>query len=200
MQTSPVFACFLDASKAFDLVNHKILFSRLIEKGFPAHLTRFLLSWYIDQCLCVRWENSLSDCFSITNGVWQSGVLSPILFTLYMDDLLKALECLGVGCFGDSLYYAGALCYADDLVLLAPSPSALRIMLCCCEKFAVSRGLRFNAAKTQLIRFSYSPSSNCLAHIMFCNHHLPFVDTVTHLGHLLHFNLSDASDMQSEAS
>ena len=38
---SPVFACILDASKAFDLVNYKILFSRLIEKGFPAHLTRF---------------------------------------------------------------------------------------------------------------------------------------------------------------
>ena len=132
--------------------------------------------------------------FSITNGVWQGGVLSPILFTLYMDDLLKELECLGVGCFWDSLS-AGALCYADDLVLLAPSPSALRIMLCCCEKFAVSRGLRFNAAKTQLIRFSYSPSSNCLAHIMFCNHRLPFVDTVTHLGHLLHFNLSDAPDI-----
>ena len=94
---SPVFACFLDASKAFDLVNHKILFSRLIEKGFPAHLTRFLLSWYKDQRMCVRWENSLSDCFSITNGVWQGGVLSPILFTLYMDDLLKELECLGVG-------------------------------------------------------------------------------------------------------
>ena len=86
----------------------------------------------------------------VTNGVRQGGVLSPILFTLYMDDLLKELECLGVGCFWDSLY-AGALCYADDLVLLAPSPSALRIMLCCCEKFAVSRGLRFNAAKTQLI-------------------------------------------------
>ena len=132
--------------------------------------------------------------FSISNGVWQGGVLSPILFTLYMDDLLKELECLGVGCFWDSLH-AGALCYADDLVLLAPSPSALRIMLCCCEKFTVSRGLRFNAAKTQLIHFSYSPSSNCFVHIMFCNHRLPFADTVTHLGHLLHFNLNNAPDI-----
>ena len=68
-------------------------------------------------------------------------------------------------------------------------------MLRCCENFALSRGLRFNAAKTQLICFSYSPSSNCLAHVMFCNHLLPFVDTVTHLGHLLHYNLSDAPDI-----
>ena len=52
-----------------------------------------------------------------------------------MGDLCK----LGVGCI------AGALCYADDLVLLAP-PSALRIMLNCCENFAIIRGLKFNDA------------------------------------------------------
>ena len=82
-----------------------------------------------------------------------------------------------------------------DIILLAPSPSALRIMLNCCEVFATTRGLRFNALKTQLIRFSSSPSSLCTARIHFCGHALPFVDSVTHLGHLLHYNLSDAPDV-----
>ena len=131
---SPVFACFLDASKAFDLVNHEILFNRLLDKGLPIHLTRFLLSWY-------------KESFPVTNGVRQGGVLSPILFTLYMDDLLNDLT---IGCFWDSVY-AGAFCYADDLVLLAPTPSALRIMISLCEEFARKRGLKFNASKTQLI-------------------------------------------------
>ena len=94
--------------------------------------------------MCVRWGESFSDSFSVSNGVRQGGVLSPILFTIYIDDLLVDLSNLGVGCFWDSLF-AGALCYADDLVLLAPSPSALRIMLRCCENFAVIRGLHFNA-------------------------------------------------------
>ena len=93
------------------------------------------------------------------------------------------------------LFLVGALCYADDLTLLAPSPSALRIMLQLCEQFAECRGLRFNPAKTQLIRFSYSPSTIlCNAKFSFCGHTLSFVDTVSHLGVLLHYNLSDAYD------
>ena len=91
--------------------------------------------------------------------------------------------------------FAGALCYADDLVLLAPSPSALRIMLRCCENFSLLRGLRFNSSKTQLIRFSSSSSSSCTAHLHLCGHELPFRDTVMHLGHILQYNLSDLPDV-----
>ena len=194
LEGSPVFSCFLDASKAFDLVNHNILFSRLLSKGFPPYLVRFFLTWYKEQRMCVRWESSFSDSFSVANGVRQGGVLSPILFTLYIDDLLMDLKDQGVGCFWDS-YFVGALCYADDLVLLAPSPSALRMMIRCCEDFAVSHGLRFNASKTQLIRFSHSLSSSCHVCIQFCGQQLSFIDTVTHLGHLLNYNLSDAPDI-----
>ena len=90
------------------------------------------------------------------------------------------------------------ICYADDLVLLAPSPSALRIMLRCCEDFGTNHSLRFNPSKTQLIRFSRSPSSSCSARIYFCGQLLPFLDTVSHLGHLLHYDLNDTEDVNSK--
>ena len=121
-------------------------------------------------------------------------MLSPILFTMYIDDLLVDFSNLGVGCFWDSLF-ASASCYAYDLVLLAPSPSALRIMLRCCENFALKCGQRFSASKTQLIRFSHSPSSSCAARLHLCGHELPVLDTVTHLGHILQYNLSDMPDV-----
>ncbi len=69
-----------------------------------------------------------------------------------MDSLHDELQRLGVGCYWNSVY-AGAVCYADDLTLLAPSPSALRLMLKCCEDLTTSHGLMFNSSKTQLLRF-----------------------------------------------
>ena len=87
----------------------------------------------------------------------QGGVLSPILVTIYMDDLLLELERAGVGCFWRH-HYVGAVCYADDLALLAPSLSALRIMLDMSIRYASSHSLIFNVSKTQLIIFSRSDS------------------------------------------
>ena len=78
---------------------------------------------YMDQRAGVLWNHK----FSISNGVGQGGVLSPILFTVYIDDLLSELENEGVGCFWNH-HFAGAVCYVDDIALIAPA-SALRLML-----------------------------------------------------------------------
>ena len=83
---SSVFGCFLDVSKAFDRVNHDILFSKLMERGIlgPPILNHFLLSWYKSQRMQVRRNATLSPASSVSNGVRLGGVLSPILFTIYM--------------------------------------------------------------------------------------------------------------------
>ena len=146
----------------------------------------------------VRWNNSLSHLFSVTNGVRQGGVLSPILFTVYLDDLFSSLKSLGIGCHWDGLF-VGAVSYADDIALPVPSPSALRLMLKHCEEFAISRGLSFNASKTQLIRFGTQPSHLCPAIISFSGVSLPFTDTVVHLGHTLSFDNSDTADILFKA-
>ena len=74
---SPVLGCFLDASKAFDLVDHGILFKILLERGLPLSIVRFLISWYSMQQLRVRWNSSLSDPFKVSNGARQGSVLPP---------------------------------------------------------------------------------------------------------------------------
>ena len=75
---------------------------------------RFLFSWYRDQELVVRWNADISASFNVSNGVRQGGVLSPILFTVYIDELLQRLSRLGIGCQlgGHSVC---ALGYADDI-------------------------------------------------------------------------------------
>ena len=62
------------------------------------------------------------------NGVKQGGVLSPILFIIHSDLLLRSLKDCGVGCYIGHVF-AGALAYADDVVLLAPTKSALSHIL-----------------------------------------------------------------------
>lgn len=191
---SRVFACLIDASKAFDLVDHRILFNKLLQRNMPKPLVRLLLHWYKSQQLCVRWMGRTSECFQVSNGVRQGGVLSPLLFTIYIDTLLESLQASGRGCHWDSLY-AGAFCYADDLTILAPSPDALRKMIVDCEAFAESHGLRFNASKTQLICFRRT-SRPVLSRFCFGGQLLTLSDTVLHLGNTLRFDLSDQADIR----
>ena len=80
----------------------------------------------------VCWGSCLSDVFHVSNGVRQGSVLSPVLFAVYLDGLLAELSGSGVRCYWGSLF-AGAFCYADDIVLLAPCASALRTMLKICS-------------------------------------------------------------------
>ena len=84
----------------------------------------------------------------ICNGVKQGGVLSPILFCVYLDGLLKLLSDAKVGCFVGSTF-VGVLAYADDLVLLAPTAGAMRRMLSVCDRYATEYAIVFNAKKSK---------------------------------------------------
>ena len=125
-----MYGCFLDASKAFDRVDHSLLFKKLLQRNLPPSVVRTLLSWYSDQRVTVSWDKTISTDFSISNGVRQGGVLSPILFTVYIDELLQQLKQLGVGCFWKH-HFIGAVCYADDIAL----PLLEKRVLKCHEKY-----------------------------------------------------------------
>ena len=79
--------CFLDASKAFDKINHFKLFRKLLDRKTPIVIVRILLFWYSKQTVFVKWVRCISNYFSISNGVRQGGILSPKLFSGYVDDL-----------------------------------------------------------------------------------------------------------------
>ena len=73
-KNSSVFICFLDASKAFDRVNHEKLFKKLGSAGVPKYIVRILYHWYAQQTIQVKWDNYLSAPFHISNGVRQGSI------------------------------------------------------------------------------------------------------------------------------
>ncbi len=109
--------CFIDASKAFDRINHEKLFLKLSARVVPKYILRILVFWYAHQTMQVKWGNVVSAPFLVTNGVRQGGILCPILFSVYMDDLLKQLNECNTDCLvGNSVI--SHLLYPDDLTIL----------------------------------------------------------------------------------
>ena len=88
----------------------------------------------------------MTQKFDVSNGVRQGGVLSPLLFSVYVDELLEKLKKNGVGCYiGHN--FVGALGYADDIILLCPSVKGLKNMISMCEEYAESHDILFNGEK-----------------------------------------------------
>ena len=151
-QNTPVFSCFLDASKAFDRVNHWKLFRKLITRKVPLMIVRMLIFWYSKQEMCIKWGQATSDHFTISNGVRQGGILSPRLFAVYVDDLSKQLIDARSGCFIEH-QCTNHVMYADDICLLAPSALGLQKLLDVCYNFSQCNDIVFNSLKSVYMVF-----------------------------------------------
>ena len=88
----------LDCTKAFDKCRFDILFKKLVDRNVPAVVTRVLMLVYEEQQAWVKWGKSRSRTFGIVNGTRQGSVLSPALFSVYMDNLIVKLRNSRVGC------------------------------------------------------------------------------------------------------
>ncbi|XP_063538392.1 uncharacterized protein LOC134747710 [Cydia strobilella] len=125
---TPIYACFLDLSKAFDLVNYELLWAKLKKAGVPMDIVHILRSWYLCQVNVVRWGKEVSEEYRLECGVRQGGRTSHKLFNLYINALIEELSSIHVGCHISGVCMNN-ISYADDMVLLSPSPGGLEILL-----------------------------------------------------------------------
>ena len=132
---SDTLCCLLDVTKGFDRVKFYTLFSTLLTR-LPHVVVRVLMFTYMKQEGFVKLGGQQSSSFGIKNGTRQGAVASPVLWAVYVNNLLVELRQERLGCFVSGIYM-GAFMYVDDLALLAPTRSVLAEMLKVVENYGL---------------------------------------------------------------
>ena len=147
-----VFFCFIDYSKAFDSVDHNKLWKVMLEMGVPKRLVNLLHNLYINQVAVVRTACGETSEFNIGKGVRQGCILSPMLFNLYGESIMReaGLNNLDVG------IKIGGLCinnlrYADDTTLAASFTEDLKKIIRAVKNASENYGLHLNVGKTKVL-------------------------------------------------
>ena len=84
-----IYFCFIDYAKAFDCVDHNKLWKILKDMGIPDHLTCLLRNQYAGQEATVRTGHGTTDWFQTGKGVYQGSILSPCLFNVYAEYIMR---------------------------------------------------------------------------------------------------------------
>ena len=196
-----VYGCTMDLSKAFDMVEWLELFKVLnVRKVSPVFL-RTLLYIYTNQTCVVKWNNLKSNSFPVSNGVRQGAVSSPLLFSVYIDDLFSLLRSSELGCHLNGIFF-GCFGYADDLFLLSASRYGLQSMVNVCANFAAKQNLKFitnpiaSKSKTKCIIFSSKLNDRKdVLYVKLNGNDLSWVEEVKHLGNILESSNSMKRDL-----
>jgi hypothetical protein len=198
---SYVFACFIDLKKAFDTVNYWRLFDMLLDRGISRSVVRVLCSMYCNQRMRVRWDGVLSDSFACGNGLRQGSSLSPFLFSVYIDGLLREMSNTSLGCKVAGRIW-NCLAYADDIVLFAPSWRGLQVLM---DKLLVlieCIDMEINCCKTKCMIFApvYARFRflNDIPMFMLGRAQIAFCDSFRYLGHCICNTLDDKDDVNRE--
>ena len=149
--------------------------------------------------LWVKLSDSLSECFSVPNGIKEGGILSSKLFNIYVDVLSQRLTSKRAGCsFNGKII--NHLYYADDLVLIVPSSNGMQKLVTECESFANKYASKFNEIKSVLVfiipvGFKLNPFLRiCLNDVP-----IPIETSCRYLGHIITNNMSDNEDIRRQS-
>ena len=123
-----VYSCFYDLASAFDTVEYPVLLYHLKNSGITGKTWRLIKDWYADVRSHVRVGKATSSPISISRGVRQGSVLSPLLFLLIMDPLLIELKRRSCGPSVCGLYL-GAFSHADDIRTLSTNISDCQLQI-----------------------------------------------------------------------
>lgn len=179
-KTKCVYACAIDASKAFDKINRLAMMHKMMTKTTGC-VWRALFVYYKASAAYVMNVGEMSETFSTSIGVKQGGPLSPRLFSIYVEALIEEIESTELGTEIGGLK-TGVIMYADDLIVMSDDIKKLQAMLliieCYCEKWEI----KINAKKTQFIKIGAMQAKDSGRDIELCGQRIEQVSKIKYLG------------------
>ena len=150
-----IYFCFIYYAKAKDCVDNNKLWKILKEMGILDHLTCLLRHLYVGQRATVRTGNGTTDWFQIGKGVRQGCILSPCLFKLYAEYMMRNARLdeaqAGIKIAGKNI---NNLSYADDTTLMVENQKELKSLLMKVREESGKSYLKFNIQKTKIMASS----------------------------------------------
>ena len=149
-QATEGYIVFIDYSKAFDNVSHPKLFETMTQMGFAAHLIKLIQSLYHEQEAVIRWNNERTETFNIHKGVRQGCILSPHLFSVYTEQIMRDSNTheYGINIGGRKV---SNLRYADDTALCADNYEDICTLLNNINEEGKKKNMKLNAKKTKVM-------------------------------------------------
>ena len=155
--------CFVDFEKAFDSVSRGVMGKVLRHYGVPEWLVKLVINLHEGTFCKVMIDGSLSDAFEVRSGVIQGGILSPLLFVLVIDYVMKrVIEETNAGIEWRNGRKLADLDYADDIVLISEGPEEMQRVVDCLVREGKKVGLVINCAKTEIMNINIDNQRDCV--------------------------------------
>ncbi|UYV83312.1 hypothetical protein LAZ67_23000465 [Cordylochernes scorpioides] len=149
-----LYVFFVDLRKAFDTVPHSLLWKKLYNLGISYQFISTIKSYYEQATIAIRWKGSFTESIKINSGVLQGEPLSPLLFILFITDLIEIynnsdLPSVNLPEFGD----IHLLLYADDIAIIGESRINLQKKIKILKEYLDENLMTLNESKSKIMVF-----------------------------------------------
>ena len=185
-----VYSAFVDFQKAFDVIDHKMMYYRLIENGITGKILQLIKQFYVDNCNIIRINNMFTDSFNSENDLRQGDNISPTNFCQFINDLIHKLKSRNKGVWLDSQTNLTVLAYADDIVILSKNEADLQLLLNDLNEWCQKWHVIINTNKTKIVHFRRKGVKETDVQFMIANSKIETVSKYKYLGITLNYSIN----------
>ncbi len=177
-----LYCTFVDLTKAFDSINRNALWFKLNKLGLNGKMLRIVRAMYSSVKCSIRHGGAYSDYMDISLGLKQEEIMSPLLYSLFVEDLeLSLQDNVAPGLSIDDITLI-LLLFADDMVIMGETREELQQNLNLLEQYCDKWGLVANMQKTKVVIFRKRGRASAEERWFYKGSELSNVDNFNYLG------------------